>query len=176
MIDELTTFRQQKDAFFKHQPQSPLTSEQQAKFDGLSYYPYNPDLDLTVTVKPFAQQDLLIMQTTTGDEQHYTRYGNFVFAVDDQEVQLTIYAADYGFFLPFADSNAGNETYGAGRYLEPEQVGESNIFHVNFNLAYNPYCAYNERWSCPITPSENRLKVPVRAGEKIPAGEWARQA
>jgi uncharacterized protein (DUF1684 family) len=69
-------------------------------------------------------------------------------------------------FLPFADALAGVETYGAGRYLEPEPVGDGQ-FVVDFNLAYNPYCAYNDDWSCPITPRENRLTVPIRAGEKL---------
>jgi uncharacterized protein (DUF1684 family) len=91
--------------------------------------------------------------------------------VDGEEVRLTIYEADYGFFLPFADANAGSETYSAGRYLEPEYLGD-NRFHVDLNQAYNPYCAYSPDWSCPITPPENRLKVAIRAGEKLPTGTW----
>jgi uncharacterized protein (DUF1684 family) len=73
--------------------------------------------------------------------------------------------------LPFVDAGAGTETYPAGRYLEPEYLG-NNIFHIDFNHAYSPYCAYGDGWSCPITPAENRLKVSIRAGEKIPQGEW----
>ncbi|MFN2197412.1 MAG: DUF1684 domain-containing protein, partial [Anaerolineales bacterium] len=73
------------------------------------------------------------------------------------------------------DALAGQETYGAGRYLEPEEL-EDGRFLIDFNLAYNPYCAYNENWSCPLTPFENRLKVPVRAGEKIPQGDWTEHA
>ena len=80
--------------------------------------------------------------------------------------ELTLYHGAYGFFLPFVDSAAGIETYPSGRYLEPEPL-PGDRFLVDFNLAYNPYCAYNDRWSCPITPFENRLKVPVRAGEKM---------
>ena len=79
---------------------------------------------------------------------------------------MTVYRNEYGLFLPFVDALAGHETYGAGRYLEPEEAAGKRV-HVDFNLAYNPYCAYNERWSCPITPAENRLKVAIRAGEKI---------
>jgi uncharacterized protein (DUF1684 family) len=86
--------------------------------------------------------------------------------VDDQEVGLTIFADPNGYFLPFVDSLAGKETYGAGRYLEPVPLGQDR-FLVDFNFAYNPYCAYNDYWSCPLTPFENRLKAPVRAGEKI---------
>ena len=75
------------------------------------------------------------------------------------------------FFLPFVDTLAGEETYPAGRYLEPVQL-EGNTFRIDFNQAYNPYCAYGDNWSCPITPAENRLSVPIRAGEKLPQGDW----
>lgn len=169
--DQLLAERQQKDSFFKTHPQSPLTPEQQALFDGLRYYPPNPDLDLRVTVEPFDADDMIAIHTTTGDVREYGRFGRFTFTVDGQEAQLTIYEADYGFFLPFVDINMGKETYGAGRYLEPEYLG-GNDFHVDFNLAYNPFCAYNPNWSCPLTPLENRVKVAIRAGEKIPRGAW----
>ena len=79
---------------------------------------------------------------------------------------LTVYANPQGFFLPFVDALAGTETYGAGRYLDPEPLGGGRVL-LDFNRAYNPYCAYNEQWSCPITPRENRLAVPIRAGEKL---------
>ncbi|MBE0699383.1 MAG: DUF1684 domain-containing protein, partial [Anaerolineaceae bacterium] len=105
------------------------------------------------------------MQTSTGDVQNYLRFGRFKFSVDGQPAELTIYQSEDGFFLPFADSLANSETYAAGRYLEPEQH-PNNTFVIDFNLAYNPYCAYNEMWSCPLTPFENRIKVPIRAGEK----------
>jgi uncharacterized protein (DUF1684 family) len=115
-------------------------------------------------VEEFPVQDTVRMQTTTGDVQSYERFGRIRFEVEGQEAALTLYHNEYGFFLPFADSLAGRETYGAGRYLEPEPLPDGRIL-VDFNLAYNPYCAYNEHWSCPITPAENRLKVPIRAGE-----------
>ena len=170
--DSLLAMRRQKDDFFKRHPQSPLTPEQQARFTGLSYYDPNPDLDLTVTVEPFPEQITMQMQTTTGSVQTFQRYGQFAFMVDGQEARLTIYLADYGFFLPFADAGAGQETYAAGRYLEPEHLGGSQ-FHVDLNQAYNPYCAYNNGWTCPVTPPENRLKVAIRAGEKLPPTAWA---
>jgi hypothetical protein len=106
------------------------------------------------------------MQTTTGSVRSYTRFGQLKFKVEEREVALTIYRGPSGFFLPFVDSLAGTETYGAGRYLEPDQLA-AGTFRVDFNLAYNPFCAYNEHWACPITPRENRLAVPIRAGEMI---------
>lgn len=164
-MTELEQFRKSKDQFFKQHPQSPLTPEQRRAFTGLKYFPENPDLDLVVDIEPFEHPELISMQTSTGDEQTYTRYGLIRFQVEGQEAHLTLYASDHGFFLPFVDSLRGDETYGAGRYLDPEELSKGQ-FHIDFNLAYNPYCAYNDNWSCPLTPFENRLNVPIRAGEK----------
>ncbi len=166
----LIHLRAQKDTFFKTHPQSPLSAAQKAAFTGLSYYPPMPNLDLIVTVTPFAQQDDVQIQTTTGETRWYRRYGEFRFTVDGQEARLTIYQTPHGWFLPFVDVSAGQETYPAGRYLEPVPLADGR-FEVDFNQAYNPYCAYGEQWSCPLTPSENRLSVAIRAGEKLP-GVW----
>jgi uncharacterized protein (DUF1684 family) len=165
-MDELEDFRREKDEFFRLHPQSPLGREQKKGFQGLKYFPENESLRLQVKVEEFDPKDEVEMQTTTGDSQTYERFGKFHFQVDGQEAELSLYSSPNGFFLPFVDSLAGKETYPAGRYLEPEPL-PGGFFLVDFNLAYNPYCAYNEMWSCPITPFENRLKVPVRAGEKL---------
>jgi uncharacterized protein (DUF1684 family) len=165
-MTELEQLRAQKDQFFKRHPQSPLAPEQQQTFQGLRYFPENPALRLIVPIEEFGDQHLIVMQTSTGDVREYTRYGRLRFSVDGQAAELTLYADGDMYFLPFADMLAGVETYGAGRYLEPEPLGDGR-FLVDFNLAYNPYCAYNDDWSCPITPSENRLAVPIRAGEQI---------
>ncbi len=165
-MSELESFRREKDEFFAHDAQSPLTAQQKRDFHGLNYFPENPDLRLEVKAEEFTTKDRVEMQTTSGDVQVYTRHSRFHFQVDGQDAPLTIYESDNGFFLPFADSLAGKETYPAGRYLEPEPL-PGGRFVVDFNLAYNPYCAYNEHWSCPLTPFENRLRVPIRAGEKI---------
>ena len=165
-MTELETFRAQKDRFFKMHPQSPLTPEQQQSFQGLRYFPENPALRLIIPVEEFADQEPIVMQTSTGDVREYLRHGRLHFNTDGQDVELTLYSDGDTYFLPFADALAGEETYGAGRYLEPEPLGDGR-FLVDFNLAYNPYCAYNDDWSCPLTPIENWLKVPIRAGEKL---------
>lgn len=164
-MNDLAESRREKDEFFARHPQSPLTPEQKRGFLGLQYFPENEALRLEVNVERLPEQEPMLMQTSTGGVQEYVRYGRFQFEVDGQPAELTIYQSDHGFFLPFVDALAGSETYPAGRYLEPEAL-PGNRFLVDFNIAYNPYCAYNEMWSCPITPAENRLKVPVRAGEK----------
>ena len=171
-MSELDDFRKMKDEFFANDPHSPLTAEQQREFGGLAYFLENPDLRLALEVEAFPEQQSVQMQTSTGSVQTYTRYGRIRFSVEGQEEELTVYRDGHGFFIPFADGLAGQETYGAGRYLEPEALPDGSLA-VDFNLAYNPYCAYNDRYSCPLTPGENRLKAPIRAGEKIPEGNWA---
>ncbi len=165
-MTELEQFRANKDHFFAHDPQSPLTRAQKRAFKGLRYFPENESLRLDVRLERLEGEREIYVPTSTGDFQAYQRYGVFQFVVDGQPAQLTIYTNEYGFFLPFVDSQSGQETYPAGRYLEPEALQDDH-FLVDFNYAYNPYCAYNDQWSCPITPAENRLKIPIRAGEKV---------
>lgn len=165
-MTDLEQFRADRDDFFASHPQSPLSALQKRTFDGLRYFNENSALRLEVNVDLFPERETIRVQTSTGDLREYIRHGRFKFSVDGQEAQLTIYEADHGFFLSFVDALAGQETYPAGRYLEPEALSPTR-FRVDFNLAYNPYCAYNEAWSCPLTPFENHLKVPIRAGEKL---------
>src|SRR3989338_100223 len=161
----LDDMRAEKDGFFKNHPQSPLTPEQKQAFTGVHYFRENSALRLEVKVEEFRNKEMVQMQTSTGDVQAYQKFGKFKFKAEGQAAELTIYSGEHGYFLPVADALAGSETYGAGRYLEPEPLGGGK-FRVDFNLAYNPYCAYSPQWSCPIPPRENRIKAPVRAGEK----------
>ena len=115
------------------------------------------------------------MQTTTGGEQSYRRAGVLRFRVEGRPAQVTLFESPdmHELFLPFRDATCGTESYGAGRYLEVAPPGPDGRVVVDFNYAYNPYCAYNPSWSCPIPPGENWLAVPIRAGEKAfgPAGD-----
>jgi hypothetical protein len=169
-MNNYQTFRKSKDEFFGRHPQSPLTHQQKKSFAGLAYFPVDETLRLEIQIDEFSDKEQVVMQTSTGDEQTYYRFGRFQFEVDGHQAELTVYFNDHGFFMPFVDALAGRETYGAGRYLEPEELPDGR-FLIDFNMAYNPYCAYNERWSCPIPPFENRLKVPIRAGEKVFKGD-----
>jgi uncharacterized protein len=186
---ELLAHRQEKDQFFKAHPQSPLTPEQRALFTSLDYYPPNPSLDLTLTVEQFEQKANVKMLTTTGDSRYYLRWGKVRFEVDGQPTELVLFYApgSEDFFVPFMDATTGSETYESGRYLEARRQRDGRV-HLDFNVAYSPYCAYNEppnmaaakgrdprSWSCPIPPAENRLKVALRAGEKKPQGAWVIQ-
>jgi hypothetical protein len=167
MKSQAPKVRKQKDAFFKNHPQSPLPPQDRAGFKGLVYYPVDENLNLMLEAEEFDEKDEIQMQTSTGDVRSYLRWGRVHFSVDDQPAELTLfYSPESGyFFLPFMDATSGQETYGAGRYLEPHMVDETRV-QVDFNLAYSPYCAYNENYSCPIPPAENRLKVRIEAGEK----------
>jgi uncharacterized protein (DUF1684 family) len=161
----LETFRRQKDRYFKAGADSPIPYDQRETFVGLSYYPENAGLRLVVRPEEFEARDSARMTTSTGGVQEYLRWGRFSFEVDGRPAALTIYFAPWGeYFVPFVDATSGAETYGAGRYLELHDLGDGT-FVADFNLAYNPYCAYSEEYSCPIPPAENRLDVPIRAGE-----------
>ena len=165
-MSELSEFRQTKDENFAAGHDSPLTEHQTHDFKGLRYFDENPGLRFVVEPEEFESQDAVEMQTSTGDVAQYVRWGSITFEVGPQKAQLTL-MKDEGsgeYFLPFADATSGHETYGAGRYLEVEELPDGKLL-VDFNYAYNPYCAYNESWSCPLTPAENRLTVAVRAGE-----------
>jgi hypothetical protein len=164
-MSALDEFHKDKDDFFKDDPQSPLTAEQKRAFAGLNYYPENPALRLELPLEAAAAPKPVILPTSTGEAREYLHVGQIRFDVSGQEAVLQIYRDDYGYFLPFVDATAPDETYGAARYLEPHDLGDGTL-QVDFNLAYNPYCAYNERWSCPLPPQENRLKVRIAAGEK----------
>jgi uncharacterized protein (DUF1684 family) len=171
-MSELEKFRSAKDEFFTNDPHSPLSRAQKDGFGGLEYFPENPDLRLELELQEFPDKEMIEMQTSTGDVQSHLRYGLIRFSVGSEEVQLTVYKDSHGYFLPFIDAMAGDETYGAGRYLEPQAIMGGTLL-VDFNYAYNPYCAYNDMYSCPLTPFENRLPVAIKAGEKMPTGEWA---
>ncbi|MBN1665895.1 MAG: DUF1684 domain-containing protein [Anaerolineales bacterium] len=165
-MENLMTFRKAKDDFFANDPQSPLSADQKHSFHSLSYFPESSDFRFEVQIERTSNQNEVHIPTSTGEIEVYKRYGTFHFQLEGQEAKLTIFAAPSGYFLPFIDGLAGSETYPAGRYLEPQHLGK-NRFLIDFNLAYNPYCAYNDFWSCPLTPPENRLSVPIGAGEKI---------
>ncbi len=161
---ELEDFRREKDNFFR-QPDSPLKPEQRAGFSGLKYFSENPELRFSLPLDTEVAHDFIMMQTSTGGQQRYTRIGKISFSVAGQPAELFVYKDEHGFFLPFRDATGQDATYPAGRYLEPA-TGADGRLTVDFNLAYNPYCAYNERFSCPIPPRENWLAVRIEAGEK----------
>lgn len=166
-MSKLADFRKAKDEFFARDHHSPLTREQRGAFTGLAYYAENSALVISGSLEPPGEAGEVRMQTSTGGERVYERAGTLGFEVDGQPARVTLYrsAEERELFLPFRDATSGKDTYGAGRYLEIEPPHGGRVV-VDFNYAYNPYCAYNAQWECPLPPGENWLRVPIRAGEK----------
>ncbi|MBI5877763.1 MAG: DUF1684 domain-containing protein [Chloroflexi bacterium] len=164
-MTSLAEFRERKDAYFRT-PRSPLTPEQHKTFAGLRYFAENSALRFRVRINRLLKVQTVQMQTSTGHLASYLRYGHVEFDVNGEPQTLTIYKSEDhdALFLPFADATSGVESYGAGRYLDPAPEPDGAIV-LDFNLAYSPYCAYNDQWTCPIPPAENRLKVRIDAGE-----------
>lgn len=175
-VDVLLDFREMKDDFFKYRPESPLTDAQKQAFTGLSYYPPNPAFALQAEVTVLPEQKQILMHTNRDELKPFYRYGTFDLQVGTATATLTVYKSPDGYyFLPFVDAAAGESTYSAGRYLDlqAEREGDgTTTFHIDFNHAYNPYCAYNNRFVCPITPAENHLNLHIDAGEMLPRGGW----
>jgi uncharacterized protein len=164
----LQEFRREKDSFFAS-AQSPLPKQVRDQFKGLPYYPQEPALCFDLELERDPTKELTLMSTSSGSERVYERLGWVTFAVGEQIERLALYAPEGELrgeqaFVPFKDSTSGAQTYGAGRYLEATLNGD--IVRLDFNLAYNPYCAYSEGWSCPLPPRENWLGVPIEAGER----------
>src|SRR5512140_1467947 len=167
-LGDLMKHRQRIAEIFRGE-KSPLDEPDRAAFRGLNYFPPNPDSRFQVKLQPPARQDTVALLDTSGAERKYVRAGILRFNVEGRPESLTVFREPFEkyLFLPFKDTTAGKETYEVGRYVDVEPVdAEPDVYLIDFNLAYNPYCAYSHRWSCPIPPPENVLSVPIRAGEK----------
>jgi uncharacterized protein len=167
-------WRAVRDDLFRSHPQSPLPPDRRRSFAGLPYFDYDPALRVVADVSPGTGSQLAI--GSSGDEPILFRhFGTARFALAGEPQELALFwleAYGGGVFLPFADSTRGTETYGGGRYLLDTVKGadlgdEDGGLVLDFNFAYNPSCAYDPRWVCPLTPPQNRLERPVRGGERI---------
>jgi len=135
----------------------------------LEYFPIDPDYNVPGVLKRVDDRTVFEMPTSTGTVRQMRRAGSLEFTLKGTQQKLTVFVevADPGhFFIAFNDLTSGTETYPAGRYLDLPPNG-TDIYEVDFNRAYNPYCYYNQSYECPYPPRENRLKIPIRAGEKI---------
>jgi uncharacterized protein len=169
--DPLIRARQDRDRFFRSDPKSPIPAEERGRFRGLNYFPINPGLRFQVKLNRYPVPARLRMATNTGEVRDALKYGYFEFPVEGQHCRLQAYRMEESgsagppyLFIPFRDATTGKESYEAGRYLEmPENT--SGMYDLDFNQAFNPSCAYGGDFSCPIPPEENRLAVPIAAGE-----------
>ena len=173
-IGHLTLMRKEKDEWMRGSPNSPLPLEKRHHFKGLGYFPPDAEYRLPANLHAYPEPRKLAMSTSKGEGREYLRYGYFEFEVEGSKQTLQAYRSvksrenpheDEGLFIPFRDLTSGNESYGAARYLDLE-YNPSGEYILDFNLAYNPNCAYSDNYICPFPPPENWLKIPIRAGEK----------
>ncbi|MEO7002430.1 MAG: DUF1684 domain-containing protein [Ktedonobacterales bacterium] len=187
----ITHFRAAKDDLFKRHPQSPFDAQARVSFAGLRYFPYNPALRLVADFAPEPAEDTSAEETQLAASGTHTmrfrRAARVNFTIAAQAYALTVYWIDVyggGLFLPFRDATCPQESYGAGRYLfdtvkgsdfllaDPQQAAgdvmglTSGRILLDFNYAYNPSCAYDPHWVCPLAAQENTLPIPIRAGER----------
>lgn len=153
---------------------SPLEKEDLAHFKKLDFFPINDQFIVEATFAKIKRGKVFEMRTTTSRKPKYKVFGLLRFKIEGKDFELFVYQnldlmkkkeyKDY-LFLPFTDYTNGVESYGAGRYID-FRIPETNKVVIDFNKAYNPYCAYNKKYSCPIVPAENDLKIEIKAGVK----------
>jgi hypothetical protein len=170
--DAVREEREAKDDYFGSDPHSPIPPDERASFDGLEYYPVDGDYRFLTPLAEHAEKARLTVGTSTGGEREYLRWGEFQLDVEGDAVTVQAYKADSTddrLWVPFRDATSGEETYGAGRYLDLEADTHrtaDGAWILDFNQAYNPTCAYSDRYECPLPPTENWLDVRIEAGEK----------
>jgi uncharacterized protein (DUF1684 family) len=175
---EIQAHRKALDKEFRDPAHSPLPAKQIRRFKGLEYFPADIRYVVEATFAADSAAQPFFMKTTTTRLPEYRKYGELKFSLEGQVLTLSVYQSleltkkggydDY-LFIPFTDPTNGDESYGGGRYIDlrMDQLKQKPT-RLDFNRAYNPYCAYSKGYSCPIPPAENRLPVAIRAGVKSP--------
>lgn len=167
-VERLLEERQAKDRYLVSSPDSPIPDSIRRGFAGLSYYPPDTSLRFSIALDRLSGEAPISIPASGGETRTMTRYGRFHFTVGDSTCTLTAYLSaenPRSLFVPFIDATSGTETYEAGRYLDLDRTPDDRYL-LDFNRAYNPYCAYNASYSCPRVPRENVLQIPIRAGER----------
>jgi uncharacterized protein len=170
--EQVQAARSHKDAFLASHMESPLSLQDRLFFQGLEYWPPDPGYRFELELHELEQKEVVSMLDTSGQKRNMWRWGVFRFELAGQACSLHVYKSDPAketVFIPFRDKTSGKESYGAGRYIdldEQEHRTEDGKWVLDFNEAYNPWCAYSEQYACPFVPPENWLRVAIRAGEK----------
>ena len=175
-IAALLLERTEKDVFMKDSNESPFALDSlnstDKTFTGLKYFDPNPAYRVNAALVPVENKKVVVLSTNSGEANRYLEYAWAEFDWEGMKNRLLILEMmDMGpsrgkLFLAFADNTSAHESYGAGRYLDLKKIAGAGSVMLDFNKAYNPYCAYNVNYSCPLPPKENILKVSIRAGEK----------
>lgn len=170
-IEKIQKEREEKDRFMRTSEESPFANTKD-DFTGLKYFDPDPSYRIVADLTYVESRKMILLPTNDGKEQRYMDYAYAEFTLDGIKNKLLILeVVEMGpfrgkLFLAFGDETSARETYGAGRYLDVSKVPGSTTITLDFNLAYNPYCAYNDGYTCPLPPPENLLKVAIKAGEK----------
>jgi uncharacterized protein (DUF1684 family) len=169
-ITTIATARAEKDASFKKDA-DPIPDNRKAELLPLAYFPIDPEYHVAAGLTPSQDDTIIPMPTSSGASRQMRRAGLLAFDLKGHPLKLTAFvevgAPDLNhLFVPFSDLTSGTETYPAGRYLDLDRNG-TGIYELDFNRAYHPYCYYNASFECPYPPAENRLPLPVRAGERL---------
>ena len=168
---KIAAIRAAKDESFKNDPDSPVPADKKATLIPLAYFPIDESYAVPASLEPSADRSQIQVPTSIGKLRNLERVGALKFSIKGQSLRLTAFrdleSQDANrLFVPFSDVTSGTETYPAGRYMELDPT-PTGIYVVDFNIAYHPYCYYSPEYDCPFPPKENRLNVPIRAGEKM---------
>jgi uncharacterized protein (DUF1684 family) len=171
-VKQLGAARAAKDAEFRNASDSPIPRDKIDRLLPLSYFPPDPDYVVPASLKLAPERDIVDMPTSTGEMRKEERVGVLEFTLKGQPLTLSAFveagSKDVNrLFVPFRDLTSGTETYQAGRYLDLERT-PTGLYNIDFNRAYHPFCYYSSKFDCPYPPRENRLSLPVRAGERLP--------
>lgn len=169
-IEKVEKERERQFKFIKFNVESPLNEEQRRSFQLLTFYDINPVYRVKARLIPIENKKVREVPLTDGSKEKYIEHSYAEFELGGQTNKLlllqSVKETDMrNFFLAFADETSGKETYGGGRFLNVRQDGKNSIT-IDFNLAYNPYCAYNPDYACPLPPKENLMTIAIEAGEK----------
>jgi uncharacterized protein (DUF1684 family) len=168
--EKLKSFREKRDRFFKEDPHSPLKESGRKKFKGLFYYPIDLKYAMVGAIERYPTEPKPLYVTLPTNKEagrKYVKYGRFKFKWGGKAYPLQIFRPLGGgeLFLPFKDRTSETETYPKGRYLSIEPMPGGKVL-IDFNRAYNPFCQFNEKYTCSYAPEENWLDIAIRAGEK----------
>lgn len=172
LMDKSALYQKELKAFYEDPATTPLSEEERKNFKGITFFPIDEKYKVEATFTPMLNGEVIPFPTSANKVKRYKQYGTLKFKIDDQDLILTAYtpepplsdAPDY-VFIPFRDATSGKTSYGAGRYMELEKADiVQGKVTLDFNTAYNPYCAYSQMYNCPIPPDNNTLPIPVEAG------------
>jgi hypothetical protein len=176
IITESVSFQVNLLQEFYNKKTSPLSRKERKRFKGHDFFTIDPDYAVLAQFERIQSPDTILMRTSKDTVKYYITYANILFNLKGTDCKLVVYQSlalrnveefkDY-LFIPFKDQTSGIESYGGGRYLDIKIPNADEIV-LNFNLAYNPYCAYTIGYNCPIPPAINTLPIQVKAGTKVP--------